>query len=62
MTSDDAFFITNEPKAFAPKPETIEYDWHNTRLESVVYSEDENNSRFLTGSVDFRCVVEEVYA
>ena len=62
VTSDDAFFITNEPKAFAPKPETIEYDWHNTRLESVVYSEDENNNRFLTGSVDFRCVVEEVYA
>ena len=62
MTSDDAFFITSDNKAYAPKPEEIEYDWHNTRLESVVYEQDEENQRYLVGSVDFRCVVEEVYA
>lgn len=62
ITSDDAFFITSDNKAYAPKPEEIEYDWHNARLESVVYEQDEENQRYLVGSVDFRCVVEEVYA
>ena len=62
ITSDDSFFITSDSLALAPKPEEIEYDWHNARLESVVYEQDEENQRYLIGSVDFRCVVEEVYA
>ena len=62
ITSDDSFFITSDSLALAPKPEEIEYDWHNARLESVVYEQDEGNQRYLVGSVDFRCVVEEVYA
>ena len=62
VTSDDSFFITSDNEAYAPKPEEIEYDWHNARLESVVYEQDEENQRYLVGSVDFRCVVEEVYA
>ena len=62
ITSDDSFFITSDSLALAPKPEEIEYDWHNARLESVVYEQDEENQRYLVGSVDFRCVVEEVYA
>ena len=62
ITSDDSFFITSDNEAYAPKPEEIEYDWHNARLEAVVYEQDEENQRYLIGSVDFRCVVEEVYA
>ena len=46
MTSDDSFFITSDNEAYAPKPEEIEYDWHNARLESVVYEQDEENQRY----------------
>tara|TARA_R100000149_G_C5773118_1_gene72601 strand:- start:6 stop:593 length:588 start_codon:yes stop_codon:yes gene_type:complete len=62
VTTNDEFFITSDNEAFVVKPENLEYDWHNARLESVAYEQDEDNQRYLVGSVDFRCVVEEVYA
>ena len=61
LTVNGKFFITSEGQPLVPAGET-DLDWHNARVESIEYSEDADNNRYLTGTVDFRCVVEEVHA
>jgi len=62
ITSNDSFFITSDNKAFTVYPPDFEYNWHNTRLQSVNYELESENPNYLAASVEFRCVVEEVYS
>jgi hypothetical protein len=60
LTSNGKNFLTSNSLALVPAGDT-ELDWHHARIESIEYDEDAENNRYLTGTVDFRCVVEEIY-
>jgi hypothetical protein len=62
ITSTDQFFITSDNKAFTAYPADFSYEWHNARLQSVNYDLERENSNYLSSSIEFLCVVEEVYA
>jgi hypothetical protein len=62
ITSTDQFFITSDDKAFTVFPADFSYEWHNARLQSVNYDLERENSNYLSSSIEFLCVVEEVYA
>lgn len=62
ITSTDQFFITSDSKAFTTYPADYSYEWHNARLQSVNYDLERENSNYLSSSIEFLCVVEEVYA
>tara|TARA_R100001463_G_scaffold23977_4_gene57284 strand:- start:6977 stop:7564 length:588 start_codon:yes stop_codon:yes gene_type:complete len=62
ITSTDQFFITSDDKAFTVFPADFSYEWHNARLQSVNYDLERENANYLSASMEFLCVVEEVYA
>ena len=62
ITSTDQFFITSDDKAFTVFPADFSYEWHNARLQSVNYDLERENANYLSSSMEFLCVVEEVYA
>jgi hypothetical protein len=62
ITSTDQFFITSDNKAFTVFPAEFSYEWHNARLQSVNYDLERENANYLSASMEFLCVVEEVYA
>tara|TARA_R110002012_G_scaffold319046_1_gene538577 strand:- start:6020 stop:6607 length:588 start_codon:yes stop_codon:yes gene_type:complete len=62
ITSTDQFFITSDDKAFTVFPADYSYEWHNARLQSVNYDLERENANYLSASMEFLCVVEEVYA
>lgn len=62
ITSTDQFFITSDDKAFTVFPADSSYEWHNARLQSVNYDLERENTNYLSASMEFLCVVEEVYA
>jgi len=62
ITSTNQFFITSDDKAFTVFPADFSYEWHNARLQSVNYDLERENSNYLSSSIEFLCVVEEVYA
>ena len=62
ITSTDQFFITSDDKAFTVFPADYSYEWHNARLQSVNYDLERENANYLSSSMEFLCVVEEVYA
>lgn len=62
VTVNGLNFLTSNNLALVPASDGDDYDWHHARIESIEYDEDVDNNRYLTGTVDFRCVVEEVYS
>ena len=62
ITSTDQFFITSNGLAFTVYPAAHSYEWHNARLQSVNYDLESEHPSYLTATVEFKCLVEEVYA
>tara|TARA_R100001244_G_scaffold46574_2_gene41644 strand:+ start:85 stop:672 length:588 start_codon:yes stop_codon:yes gene_type:complete len=62
ITSTDQFFITSNGLTFTVYPGAQSYEWHNARLQSVNYDLESEHPSYLTATVEFKCLVEEVYA
>ena len=62
ITSQDDFFITSDGQAYTVYPAAHSYEWHNARLQSVNYDLESENPNYHTASVEFQCLVEEIYA
>lgn len=62
ITSLDRFVIDANGLAFTVFPEANSYSWHNARLDSVNYDLESEHPSYLTATVEFKCLVEEVYA
>ena len=62
MTSQDQYFITADPAAFTLESALQTYEWHQAQLDSVVYDVVSDRPNYLTATVEFKCLVEEVYA
>jgi hypothetical protein len=62
ITSTDQFFITSDGLAFTVYPAGQSYEWHNARLDSVNYDLESEHPSYLTATIEFKCLVEEVYA
>lgn len=62
ITSTDQFFITSDGLAFTVYPADHSYEWHNARLDSVNYDLESEHPSYLTATIEFKCLVEEVYA
>ena len=61
ITSLDQFVITSDGLAFTVYPADHSYEWHNARLDSVNYDLESEHPSYLTATVEFKCLVEEVY-
>jgi len=62
ITSLDRFVIDANGLAFTVFPAANSYEWHNARLDSVNYDLESEHPSYLTATVEFKCLVEEVYA
>ena len=62
ITSLDRFVIDANGLAFTVFPAANSYSWHNARLDSVNYDLESEHPSYLTATVEFKCLVEEVYA
>ena len=62
ITSLDRFVIDANGLAFTVFPASNSYEWHNARLDSVNYDLESEHPSYLTATVEFKCLVEEVYA
>ena len=62
ITSQDQYFITADPAAFTLESALQTYEWHQAQLDSVVYDVVSDRPNYLTATVEFKCLVEEVYA
>ena len=61
ITSLDQFVITSDGYAFTVYPADHSYEWHDARLDSVNYDLESEHPSYLTATVEFKCLVEEVY-
>ena len=62
ITSLDRFVIDANGLAFTVFPAANSYEWHNARLDSVNYDLESEHPSYLTATLEFKCLVEEVYA
>ena len=62
ITSLDRFVIDANGLAFTVFPAANSYSWHNARLDSVNYDLESEHPSYLTATLEFKCLVEEVYA
>ena len=62
ITSTDQFYITSDGLAFTVYTAGQCYEWHTARLDSVNYDLESEHPSYLTATIEFKCLVEEVYA
>lgn len=62
MTSQGQYFLTADPAAYTVESALQTYEWHQAQLDSVVYDVISDRPNYLTATVEFKCLVEEVYA
>ena len=62
ITSQEQFFITSDGRSFSVFPPLHTYQWHDATIESVNYETISSNPSYLLASMEFKCLVEEVYA